>query len=179
MGSGVAAVVPLEVYLRTSYEPDCEWVDGEIRERNVGEGQHAVIQKWLAMFFGMREEAWRVLALTEMRVRTSPSHYRIPDFCVMPDSWHFEAIARTPPLLCVEILPREDRMTEMYEKVDDYLRMGVAAVWIIDPRRRKTLCTDAKGTLAPVVAELLVEGTPIRLEVSELFKQLNRLEGVK
>ena len=28
-----ATQVPLSEYLHTSYEPDCEWIDGEVRER--------------------------------------------------------------------------------------------------------------------------------------------------
>ena len=30
-------VVPLSQYLTTSYRPDCEYLDGELLERNVGE----------------------------------------------------------------------------------------------------------------------------------------------
>ncbi len=32
-----AARIPIEQYLRTSYEPDAEYVRGEIEERNAGE----------------------------------------------------------------------------------------------------------------------------------------------
>jgi hypothetical protein len=31
-----ATVVPVEEYLRTSYHPDMEYVDGSLLERNVG-----------------------------------------------------------------------------------------------------------------------------------------------
>ena len=33
--------VPVEEYLNTSYEPDCEYVDGEMLQRNMGEPEHA------------------------------------------------------------------------------------------------------------------------------------------
>ena len=66
-------------------------------------------------------------------------------------------------------------MTEMQEKVDDYLEMGVEMVWVIDPRRRKAFQTDGKS-LQPVV-ELTVPGTPIRVDVAEVFAELNELEG--
>jgi hypothetical protein len=36
--------VPIEVYLRSSYEPDAEYVDGEIEERPMGERDHAAWQ---------------------------------------------------------------------------------------------------------------------------------------
>jgi hypothetical protein len=34
-------VVPVEEYLRTSYRPDCDYVDGEVLDRNVGEHDHS------------------------------------------------------------------------------------------------------------------------------------------
>jgi len=32
-----ASLVSLEEYLSTSYDPDCDYVDGAVLERNVGE----------------------------------------------------------------------------------------------------------------------------------------------
>ena len=45
-----SVMVPLSEYLRTSYRPDCDWVDGEVRERNIGEAPHASVQKFLCAF---------------------------------------------------------------------------------------------------------------------------------
>jgi hypothetical protein len=36
--------IPVEEYLATSYRPDCDYVDGEIEERNVGEFDHSFLQ---------------------------------------------------------------------------------------------------------------------------------------
>ncbi len=33
--------VPVSEYLKTSYRPDREYIDGELRERNVGKWEHA------------------------------------------------------------------------------------------------------------------------------------------
>ena len=96
MASLGVALVPVEEYLRTSYHPDCEWVDGEVRERNMGEFSHAVVQKFLAMFFGNHEEEWNVLALTEQRVQTSALHYRIPDVCLLLGDAPPDEIVRGP-----------------------------------------------------------------------------------
>lgn len=166
----------LAEYLRTSFRPDREWIAGEVRERHVGEGQHAVVQKFLAMFLGMREEEWGILVRTEQRVQVSAEHFRVPDLCLTRVSDGFEAIVRKAPLLCIEILSREDTATEMLERVDDYFLMGVPTVWMVDPRRRKASILDASGTMRGV-EELSVPGTEIRLGVETLFAQLNRLEG--
>jgi hypothetical protein len=41
--------IPLNEYLGNSYRPDREYVDGEIRERNVGKWEHARVQWLLAL----------------------------------------------------------------------------------------------------------------------------------
>ncbi len=38
--------VSVEEYLRTSYGPDCEYVDGRIEERNLGELEHSILQRF-------------------------------------------------------------------------------------------------------------------------------------
>ncbi|HWF07354.1 MAG TPA: Uma2 family endonuclease [Bryobacteraceae bacterium] len=45
-----------------------------------------------------------------------------------------EQIIRTPPVLCIEILSREDRIDRYEDRVNDYFEMGVSACWIIDSR---------------------------------------------
>lgn len=143
----------------------------------MGEGQHAVVQKFLAMFLGNHEEEWNILALTEQRVQVSATHVRVPDICVLSAGLPFEAIVRTPPLLCVEILSRDDSATEMMERVEDYRLMGVKTVWMIDPRRRSASIVDASGTIRAAGAELVVADTKIRLSLADLFAQLDQLEG--
>ena len=177
MGSSTVVAVPLEVYLHTMYHPDCEWVDGEVKERHVGEGSHGLIQKFLAMYLGMREEEWNVVTSVEQRVQTSVKNYRIPDVCLLRGDAAFEEIVTIAPLLCIEILSPEDRMREMYDKIEDYLAMGAAGVWVIDPKRRKMWQTDGQGVLQPKSDELTLPGTPVRLAGVDLFRQLNKLEG--
>jgi len=38
-------LISVEKYLRTSYRPDCDYVDGEVLERNVGEKDHSSQKK--------------------------------------------------------------------------------------------------------------------------------------
>lgn len=61
-----------------------------------------------------------------------------------------------PPDLCVEIVSPTDRWSEISEKVDMFLSIGVALVWVIDPQTRKAHAyrkgrevrvVDAKGSL--------------------------------
>ena len=50
-----ATQIPVFEYLEVTYRPDREYVDGEIRERNVGKWEHARIQWLLASWFGKYE----------------------------------------------------------------------------------------------------------------------------
>jgi len=172
-----ATQVPLSEYLNTAYSPDCDWIDGEVRERNMGEGFHAVLQKFFIMFLSLREKEWGIRVLPEQRVQTSATHFRIPDVCLARRDGPLEAIVRTPPLLCIEILSREDRMSEMVEKVEDYFGMGVRAVWVIDPRNRRVFSGSADGSLDVVTDQLTVAGTAVQVPVSEIFVELDELEG--
>lgn len=172
-----STLVPLSEYLRTSYRPDRDWIDGEVKERNIGERPHAMIQKFFTVFFGLREQEWNVQVLPEQRVQTSERHYRIPDLCLVRPSDPFDEIVRVAPVLCIEILSWDDRMTEMQERVDDYLNMGVGIVWLVDPRRKKAFVADLQGVRP--VEELTVPKTPIAVRVSEVFAELNQLEMKK
>ena len=46
--------ISVSEYLKTSYHPDCDYVDGRIEERNVGEHDHAAVQAALILWFGRR-----------------------------------------------------------------------------------------------------------------------------
>jgi Uma2 family endonuclease len=172
-----AVLVPVEEYLSTVYEPDVDYVDGEIQERNMGEEEHATIQKFLITFLASREEQWGIRVMQENRVQVKPTRYRIPDVCVLSEDAPFGGITRTTPLLCVEVLSPEDRMSRMQDKVDDYIAMGVRSVWIVDPYRRRIVCADRSVTLRPAEDELTVYGTDIVVPVSEVFRELDRLQA--
>ncbi len=50
-------LISVEEYLRTSYRPDCDYVDGEVLERNVGELDHSWLQTALSAYlFALLQE---------------------------------------------------------------------------------------------------------------------------
>ena len=166
-------MVPLEEYLTTNYEPDCEWIEGEVKGRNMGEQSHVRVQVFLITYFSMRKDALGIRVDAEQRVQVSAERYRVPDVSLMRASDPYEEIVRTPPLLCVEILSREDRMTEMEDKIEDYLKMGVETIWVINPKARSVVMCDAGGSRR--VSELTVPGTSIRVGASEVFAELDAM----
>ncbi|HKE23787.1 MAG TPA: hypothetical protein VKB88_15585 [Bryobacteraceae bacterium] len=48
--SALPALVSVDEYLRTVYEPDGDYVDGVVLERNAGEKSHAKVQKRLVRY---------------------------------------------------------------------------------------------------------------------------------
>lgn len=71
MAPAAPALRSIEEYLRTSYSPDVDFVDGEIEERNLGEYEHAKVQSFVAQLFMKHEETWGTDVLVEQRIRVS------------------------------------------------------------------------------------------------------------
>src|SRR5437763_15388311 len=103
-------LISVEEYLRTSYRPDCDYVDGEVLERNLGEYDHSSTQKKLIVYFGHREQTWGIEVVPEQRVQVKPGRFRIPDVCVVLGR-ATEQIFTKPPFLCIEVLSPDDRMS--------------------------------------------------------------------
>jgi hypothetical protein len=76
-------VVTLSEYLATSYRPDCEYLDGELLERNVGEWDHSRLQSLLSCYLCNREKQWGILVVIEQRVQVKASRFRVPDISVL------------------------------------------------------------------------------------------------
>lgn len=84
--------VSVREYLRTSYSPDCEYVDGRIVERNVGEKEHSLLQKYFTLLFGFNEAAWGVVVYPELRTQVARAKFRIPDVLVVRAGVKFEHV---------------------------------------------------------------------------------------
>lgn len=166
--------IPVEEYLTTSYRPDCDYVDGRIEERNLGEKEHSILQQALVFLFRMNRDAWKVEVFPELRVQVGPTRYRIPDVTVVAAEVKWQRILRVPALLFIEILSPEDRLSKVRERVEDYFSLGTEHVWVIDPELRKAYVCSRTGFQEPESGVLEIPGTPIRVVLSELFAELDR-----
>ena len=166
--------VSVREYLATSYRPDCEYVDGRIEERNVGEYDHGLLQTTLVYLFMSHRVDWGVQVVTDVRTQVSKSHFRVPDLSVLRADAPKEQIITHPPLIVIEILSPEDRLSRFQDRIDDYLTFGVENIWIIDPERRAAYTATASGLHPVRTNELSVPETPIRVVLSDLFAELDR-----
>ncbi len=137
--------VPLSEYLDSVYHPDCEYIDGELRERNVGEVEHSRQQMLISRYLSNREEQWGIVVLPEQRVQVKATRYRVPDITVVLGALPATPILQEPPFLCIEILSRGDRVDDMQDKIDDYLAFGVPHVWVVNPRKSRAFHYTSDG----------------------------------
>ena len=161
--------IPLGEYLVITYRPDREYVDGEVRERNVGKYEHARVQALLARWFGNHEQEWGAQVVTEQRVKVSSTRVRIPDVALLPLGAQPDVIVDAP-LLVVEILSPDDSYSDTQERAQDYHAMGVEMVWIIDPKTRSgRMCSGAEWVEA---SRLEAKGTPLYVDLPDILSQL-------
>jgi Uma2 family endonuclease len=160
-------LVSVEEYLNSSYDgADREYVDGRIVERNLGEKSHSRLQRELVVYFASLVNTLRTFGFPEQRVQVKATRFRVPDVCVYIGAEPDEEIFRTPPFLVVEILSKDDRASDLQEKLDDYREFGVPFIWIVDPRTRRghTYTPDA------VHSGLHTSHPDIQLPIERLFE---------
>ncbi len=169
------AMISEQEYLTTDYEHECEWIEGQVRERALPDEFHSALQTFFIAYFvaNGRPLGFRVRA--ELRVRVAARRYRIPDVTVLPSTASLQPIPDSPPAICIEILSPDDRQGEVQEKIADYVAMGVPAIWGVDPRRRLLWTADAAG-LHPAESSY-VPGADLVITPVEMFAELDSLEA--
>src|SRR6266567_495844 len=161
--------IPLKDYLSSSFRPDREYVDGEVRERNVGKYEHARVQALLAGWFGSHEKQWGIAGAIAPRVQVSANRVRVPDLVVLRARKQPDVLV-DPPLLVIEILSPDDSYSDTQERAQDYRAMGVETVWIIDPKTRTgRMCSGPDWVES---ARLEVKGTPLHVVLADIFSQI-------
>jgi len=166
---GSATLIPVEEYLRTSYSPDREYIDGEIVERNLGEKTHARIQRRLITYLDQRSSKLGIEVLPEQRVQVSRTRFRIPDVTVVKLPQSEEEIITSAPHLCIEVLSKDDTMNYMQEKIDDYLKFGVPYIWVINPWNQKGYVITQAGMVEAKSGVLETHNPDIAVPLAELF----------
>ena len=170
---GMAAHVPLitiEEYLRTSYMPDVEFLDGHLQEKPMGTWDHGFLQGLLFTWFLQHRLEWNVVPSLEVRTRVSDARVRLPDVVVDRATPH-PPVLTEPPLLAIEVLSPTDTYSALRKRARDYQTMGIAHIWLIDPDTRTAQTCEASFWVER--ERLEVPNTPIYLDVPALFAALD------
>jgi Uma2 family endonuclease len=156
----------LEEYLSTTYRPDAEYIDGELRERNVGELEHSRMVKAIMRWFERYEAGWQVEALPDVRVQVSAENYRVPDICLRPLANPDVRFVTAVPAAVIEVLSPEDSVSDYRERIADYRRKGITGIWIVDPATRQGWDCSSGDWIETVVFKL--SNSPIYLDLSAI-----------
>lgn len=162
------SLVSVHEYLTSAFSPDCDYVDGVIEERNLGELDHARLQTAIAAYLYARRKKWGIHVFAEMRVQVSATRFRVPDVCVVAGAEPTEQILRSPPFICIEVLSPDDRIGRVQQRIDDYIAFGVPYIWLLNPENRKAYRCTAEGMLE--IRELRTENPEIAVPLEALFE---------
>jgi Uma2 family endonuclease len=141
-------------------------------ERNVGEYIHSRLQGLTLALLVSRERSNHFRTFIAVRVEARPHRrYRIPDICVKALPHEVTPVLMKPDL-AIEVLSPEDEPGDMMSRVSDYLLSGTAAVWVIDPYKRRVFVSDHAGTreIDDLIVSMELVGT---VDFNELFRQLD------
>ena len=164
----VSESISVEEYLSTVYKPDCDYLEGVLEDRNVGEVSHGLLQAALAGYFRERRNELGIEVISECRIQVAPARYRVADLCVTIGRPEGRILTR-PPFLCIEILSPEDWMPRVHNVIADSLQMGVPFVWAIDPVKR-TATIHTNKEILPVNDGILRTWNPdFAVPLADLF----------
>jgi len=163
-----ATLVSVEEYLKTSSEPECEYIDGELFQKAWGTNDHGRLQVRVVRLLGRFEDRGMCQVVSEQSMRVREDAILIPDVCVLSPDNRNRGVITIPALLCIEILSPSDRFSYTVKKCREYLNWGVPFCWILDPEERNAWVSDASG-LHPVPAGGMVEAGSFSLALVEIF----------
>jgi Uma2 family endonuclease len=160
-------LISVEEYLRTSYKPACDYIDGVLRQKPMPTFDHAnmelVVCNLINRFDGFR-------AVPEQTVRIREGKYLVPDIAVQ----RLDELQRPYPIkpvhLCVEVMSPEDRFVDTVTKCGEYHAWGVEYCWIVDPDGQRCWQYDSGGRPNDVLADGQITAGPIILSHADIFE---------
>jgi Uma2 family endonuclease len=166
-----AAQISLDTYLTTSYEPDVDYVDGVLEDRNVGEYDHNVVQQAIMIWFYLHGKEWRIRSIQQQRTKVASTKVRIPDVCVFSRDVPIEQVFTRPQLIAIEVLSPEDRHSRIEARMNNFRSFGVPNLWVVDPETRSGWDLSDGNWVRKERFE--VANSPIYLSLPELFAKID------
>jgi Uma2 family endonuclease len=161
--------ITVDDYLRMTFEHDAEFVHGEIVERSMPDYLHSTIQFLMLLRLAVLAGDSRLYPRPELRLKLAPQVFRIPDISVLtvpPEG----RVPDQPPLVTIEILSKDDRHSDLMQKLEEYRVWGVPNIWVIDPITKRFSIYTELGLQN--VSTFALAGYPFQLAAADLFSQL-------
>jgi Uma2 family endonuclease len=134
MAIAPTTLVSVDEYLNSSYRPDMEYVDGVLVERSAATVPHSLLQHLLEIYLEQYCEQFQFEPLPEVRTQiVERARYRIPDVMLCPVPLPPGKIVNTIPWAVIDILSPEDRFSDLVARFQDYKKIGVRHMVLLDP----------------------------------------------
>ncbi|MBI4909619.1 MAG: Uma2 family endonuclease [Acidobacteria bacterium] len=166
-------LVSVDEYLHTSYDPDCDFVDGVAEERNVGELDHSHLQGELGFWIKLHLRTLGINAFPELRVRVTETRFRVPDVTLLRGKRPATGVLEQVPLAVIEILSPDDRIGRVQARMDDYMARGVPHCWLIDPDTRRAWEYTRGNTLEIFDLVLRCSDPAFEIPLREIFQAID------
>ena len=161
--------ITAEQYLRMTFEHDAEFVYGEIVERAMPDYIHGRTQGLLALLLERLRRSHGLLGCAGLRMKIASDVYRVADVAVFTERPR-DPFPETPPLIAIEILSKDDRHSDLMQKLEEYLAWGVANIWVVDPMTKRFSAYTHLGLQN--VSSFSLPDYPFQLTPSDLFNDL-------
>jgi Uma2 family endonuclease len=164
--------VSVEEYLRSSFDPDAESIDGQIQERAVGENDHSAWRAAICAWFQQQAKQGQVRVRPEFRVQVAPTCFLFPDVTLLDRNRPIEKIASHPPVAVFEVLSPTDTLKRVMANCLLYEQMGIQTILVIDPDGPKYQYVSGRLEQLQVRAFVL-PGSTARFDLDEIEKLLD------
>jgi Uma2 family endonuclease len=170
--AATSTFVSVEEYLRSSFDPDAEYFDGQIQERAVGENDHSAWQAAICAWFQQQAKEGQIRVRPELRVQVAPTCFLVPDVTLLDRNCPIEKIATHPPVAVFEVLSPTDTLKRVMAKCGHYERMGIQTILVIDPDGPKYQFMS--GRLEPLQLRAFdLPGSSARFDLDEIEKLID------
>jgi Uma2 family endonuclease len=160
----------VEEYLRTAYEPRCEYWDGVLVEKPMGTRKHGKLQLRIS---NLIEQSFpRYEAIPEQTVRITGTKYLLPDIAIVSLDAVQDPYPVEPVHLCIEIVSPGDRVAAVLEKCAVYHDWGTLYTWVIDPQNRRAWQYEKGSKPVEVAAGGELLAGDIHVPVADIFSVL-------
>jgi Uma2 family endonuclease len=154
-----------------SFDPDAEFVDGDIEERPMAQYDHNNWQQAILDYFLHHAKEWGIRSVFSQRIKIREGCYRVPDVAILDRVNPKEQVVTRPPMGLFEVLSPEDAVQRLNRKLRDYEEMGIPQVWVLDPEIA-IFTRYHHGSLIPLKHFLEREIEGIEFQIAEIAQWL-------
>jgi Uma2 family endonuclease len=166
-------LVSADEYLTSSYHPDMEFVDGALVERGVPTISHGLLQHVLCVYLDAFRTEFEFEPLPAVRTQiVERARYRIPDVMLCPLPVPAGIIMTSAPWAVIEILSPEDRFSDVVARFQDYKKIGVRHMVLLDPEDLVAYRFENGALAQTQIASLELPTGDLPFDSEDLFRRL-------